>query len=549
MRIIWKNLPIPQHPNARPAAEAAEGVFALKGSEAFWKFHDLAFRNQAALSPESYERWAQQAGVSDLAKFKAGLTTHKWAEKLQKDEALAHQVALDVTPGFFINGVATSGAQPFDKFKALIDQELSKAQAKLAAGVPKSEIYVRASKEARSAAPPPAKKPTEQADEPLWKVPVGKGPVRGSDNALVTIVEFSDFQCPYCKRGEERMKQVRDAYGEKVRIVWRNEPLSMHPRAEPAAQLALEARAEKGDRGFWDAHDKLFESASKLEDADFDRVSNELGLSVEKVRSAVKEHKYTKEIDSDQELAEDFHADVTPNFFINGRHMAGAEPFERFQKIIDEEIAKANTLLAKGTKPADLYEALVKDGKGAAALEKKTLAPPIHGPVKGNPNAKVSIVEVSDFQCPHCRRAEGTMKEVMKTYGDRVKLVWRHFPLAIHDDAGIAAQASQEAFKQKGSEGFWKMHDLLFDNQQTENAFKREALEKYAQQIGLDLAKFKLALDTQTHRAEIDEDVKAVGDAGINSTPGFLINGYYISGAEPYPKFRKTIERALAESK
>src|SRR5262249_49368206 len=126
---------------------------------------------------------------------------------------------------------------------------------------------------------------------------------------------------------------------------------------------------------------------------------------------------------------------------------------------------------------------------------------------------------------------------------------WRHFPLQIHEDAALAAQSTQEAFKQKGSEGFWKMHDLLFANQQTENGFKREAMEKYAQEAGLDLKKFKLALDNQAHRPEIDADVKAVTDAGINSTPGFLINGYYIAGAEPYPKFQKVIERALAESK
>ncbi|WP_394845783.1 thioredoxin domain-containing protein [Pendulispora brunnea] len=547
VRIIWKHLPIPNHPHAQSAAEAAEGVFALKGSEAFWKFHDLAFRNQNALSPESYERWAQQSGVTDMAKYKAGLASHKWASKCAQDAALSQQLNVNATPAFFINGVAFSGAQPYDKFKAVIDQELGKAQAKIAAGVPKSEIYTRSSKEAKNAPPPPR---AEAKDDGLWKVPIGKSPVLGSDKALVTIVAFSDFECVFCKRSEATMKQVRDAYGDKVRFVWKNQPIvSIHKHAEAAAQFALAARAEKGDQGFWDAHAKLFESAPKLEDEDFARMAKELGLSVERVQSAIKEHKYKKEIDADQELADEFAAASTPHYFVNGRRIVGAEPFDRFKGVIDEEIAKAGALLAKGTKPADLYDTLVKDGKGAPDLEKKTLPARINAPTKGNPNAKVTIVEVSDFQCPYCRRAEDTMKEVMKNYGDRVKLTWRHFPLAMHEDAGLAAQASLEAFKQKGSDGFWKMHDLLFAAQPTQNGFKREAMEKYAEQAGLDLAKFKAALDHQTHRAVVDEDVKAVSEAGINSTPGFIINGYFINGAEPYPKFRKVIDRALAESK
>jgi len=547
VRILWKHLPLSNHPNARPAAEAAAGVFALKGNAAFWKFHDLAFRNQGSLSPENYERWAQQAGVTELGKFKAGLASHKWASKVEQDEALSRQINIDGTPAFFINGAPISGAQPYDKFKALIDQELGKAQAKIAAGTPKSEVYVRASKEAKIATKPP---PAEAKDDGLWKVPIGKSPVLGSDKALVTVVAFSDFECVFCKRSEGIMKQVRDTYGDKVRVVWKNQPItSMHKHAEAAAQFALAARAEKGDKGFWDAHDKLFESAPKLEDEDFARIAKELGLSADKVQGAIKEHKYKKEIDADQEMAEEFAATSTPHYFINGRRVAGALPFDNFKKVIDEEIAKSTALLAKGTKPGDLYDTLVKDGKGAPELEKRTLAARLNAPVKGNPNAKVTIVEVSDFQCPFCRRAEDTLKEVMKNYGDRVKLTWRHFPLTIHDDAGLAAQASQEAFKQKGADGFWKMHDMLFANQQTENGFKREAIETYAAKSGLDLAKFKTALDQQTHRPIIDEDVKAVSDAGINATPGFLINGYYISGAEPYAKFRKVIERALAESK
>lgn len=549
VRIVWKNEPLPFHQNAKPSAEAGQGVFELKGNEAFWKFHDVAFKNQQQLNQENYEKWAQQAGVTDLAKFKAGLAAHKWADKVEKDHAIAKQVGINGTPGFMINGVSLSGAQPFEKFKALIDQELQKAQAKIASGTAKDKVYVAMSQENKKAAPPPADDDDEKEDKSIWKVPVGKSPVLGSDKALVTIVEFSDFQCPFCKRGEDSLKKVREAYGDKVRIVWKHEPLPMHPRAEPAAELALEARAQKGDKGFWDAHDKLFESAPKLEDADLEAVAKDLGINVEKAKAAIKEHKYKKEIDADQDQADDFQASGTPHFFINGRRLVGAQPYEKFKGMIDEEITKANALLAKGTKPNEVYDALVKDGKGTPEPEKKNVALPTNAPVKGAPGAKVTILEISDFQCPFCKRVNESMKEVMKNYGDKVKVTWRNLPLPMHPDAPLAAQAAQEAFKQKGSDAFWKMHDLMFENQGTEGGLKREALDKYAQQVGLDMAKFKLALDNQVHKAEVDADAKVANDAGINGTPAFIINGYYINGAQPYAKFRKVIDRALAEAK
>lgn len=552
VRLIWKNEPLPFHPNAKPAAEAAETVFNLKGNDAFWKWHDTAFKNQQSLSPDNYEKWAQEAGV-DMAKFKAAVASHKYADKVEKDHAEAKQVGVNGTPAFFINGVSLSGAQPFDKFKTVIDQELSKAQAKIASGTAKDKVYVAMSQENKKAAPPAKEEEDDKEDtSTVWKVPVGKSPVRGDNaKALVTIVEFSDFQCPYCKRVEDSLKKINETYGDKVRLVWKHEPLPFHPRALPAAMLSLEARAEKGDKGFWDAHDKLFDLQPKLEDSDLEGAAKELGLNVDKVKSAIKGNTYKKEVDADQDVAEDFQASGTPHFFIDGRRLVGAQPFEKFQKIIDEELKKAADLQSKGVKPGDdMYAALTKDGKGVPEPEKKNVAVPANGPTKGNPNAKVTILEISDFQCPFCKRVEDqSMGEVMKNYGDKVKVVWRNLPLPMHPDAPLAAQAAMEAFKQKGSTGFWKFHDLLFANQQTEGGLKREALEKYAGQIGLDMDKFKTALDNQTHKAEVDADAKVANDAGISGTPAFVINGYYVNGAQPYAKFRKVIDRALAEAK
>jgi len=548
VRIIWKNEPLPMHPNARPAAEAAMGVFALKGNDAFWKWHDTAFHNQKELGDASYEQWAKDAGV-DVAKLKAGLAAHTWAKKVDEDHALAQKLGVNGTPASFINGVSLSGAQPFEKFKAVIDQELKKAEAKLSSGTPKDKIYVAMSEENKKNAPAEEEGNEKEDTKTVFKVPVDKSPVKGNPNALVTIVEFSDFQCPYCKKVEPTLKAIMDKYGDKVRLVWKNEPLPFHPRAEPAAEVAMEARAEKGNDGFWQAHDKLFESQPKLADEDLENVAKDLGLNMDKVRDAMKNHKHKSLIDTDSDLSEDFQASGTPHFFVNGRRLVGAQPQDKFEKIIDEEIKHGQDLLAHGTKPADLYDAEVKDGKGPAAAEKKEVAASPNAPAKGNMNAKVTIYEFSDFQCPYCKKVEDSVSEVMKNYGDKVKFVWRNFPLDFHQDAPLAAQAAMEAYKQKGPTGFWSMHDKLYAAQGTPEGIKRDNLEKIAQDIGLDMGKFKNALDNSTHKAEIDADAAAGKAAGVTGTPAFFINGYFISGAQPYPKFRKLIEKALSEAK
>jgi len=552
VRIVWKNQPLPFHQNAKPAAEAAQGVFALAGNDGFWKFHATAFKNQSALSTENYVKWAKEAGVKDEAKFKQGLEAHTWADKVDKDMAIGKQVGANGTPHFMINGVALSGAQPFDKFKEVIDAQLAKAQSVIASGTKPDKVYVEVSKQNKAAAPAPAaqKEEAEEEDKSVWKVPVGDAPVSGPDTALVTIVEFSDFQCPFCKRVGDSIKKIKETYGDKVRLVWKHEPLPFHPRAEPAAELAVFALKEKGHKGFWAAHDKLFDLQPKLEDSDLEGAAKDLGLDVEKAKKAISSHKYKEIIDADAELADNVHASGTPHFFINGKRLVGAQPFEKFQTVIDAELKNAQALVAKGVAPKDVYAEIMKSGKEPPPPEKKTVpAPTSANPYKGGANAKVVIQEFSDFQCPFCSRVEPTVKQISDTYGDKVKIVWRHKPLPMHPDAPLASEAAVEAFKQKGSDTFWKMHDVLFQNQSTPDGLKRPALENYAGQLGLDMGKFKSALDNHSHKALVDADAKVGDDAGISGTPAFTINGYFVSGAQPFPKFKKLIDRALAEAK
>jgi len=564
LRVIWKSNPLPFHQNAMPASVAAETVFRLGGSKAFWKFHGLAFQNQKDLSPEHYQQWAQASGV-DVAKWKAAFDKQEYKAKIDADMAIGAKSGVSGTPASFINGVFLSGAQPVEKFSQVIDEQLAAAKQKLASGTKADQVYVQLSNENKAKNPQPEKnakaqeKPKPEADDKsVWKVPVGSSPIKGNKDALVTVVIFSDFQCPFCSRVEPTLAEVEKTYGDKVRLVWKNNPLPFHPRAEPAAELAWEARAEKKDAGFWAAHDMLFKNQQKIGDDDLLGYAKELGLDVDKVKTAMSEHKYQKEFQADMDLGEDIQASGTPHMFINGRRLVGAQPFEKFKEIIDEELKKAQELVAKGTPASKVYEETIKDGKQGQPLETKTTeAPASDSPWKGAKNAKVVMEIYSDFQCPFCKRVEDTLKQVEKNYGEKIKIVWRHKPLPMHKDAPLASEATQELYKQKGNDGFWKMHDLLFEKQgSSPEALQRTALEGYAEQLGADMNKFKKALDDHSEKAFVDSESATADKAGISGTPAFVIGqvkgkeltGYFVSGAQPYGKFKKAIDTALKDA-
>jgi protein-disulfide isomerase len=547
LRIVLKNNPLPFHDKAKLAAEIGQAVLETRGQEAFWAYHDMIFRRQRELlSEEGLRRAAQSLGLVE-ADLEAGLARHAWTKKVERDMELARAVGAMGTPAMFVNGVSLSGAQPLEKIKTLVDAQLAEGRALAKSGVARGKIYktatvtnFKAPKLGHDAADDDD---DDKPDATVWKVPVGTSPVRGKATALVTLVTFSDFQCPYCKRVEPTLASLQKTYGDKLRIVWKDEPLPFHPRAKPAANLARAARAQKGDAAFWDLHDRLFDAQPKLDDDDLKEVARAAGLDVTKAMNAVTKNTYGAAIDSDMDLADDVQASGTPHFFINGRRLVGAQPPEKFKTLIDEEMAKAQALVAKGTAPSAVYDELTKNGKAAVEPEKKSASlPKGAAATRGPAGAAVTIQMFSDFQCPFCRRVNPTVDEILKAYPTQVKVVWRDKPLPMHPNAMIAAEAARDAFAQKGNDGFWKMHARLFADSQK---LERADLDDHARALGLDMTKFAAALDGHTHRAAIDADDKAGTDAGITGTPAFLVGPYYVSGAQPFSKFRRVIDKAL----
>ncbi|HSN84234.1 MAG TPA: thioredoxin domain-containing protein [Polyangiales bacterium] len=399
-------------------------------------------------------------------------------------------------------------------------------------------------------------------DAERYKVPVTNQPQKGPDDALVTIVEFSEFQCPFCARVLPTMKEIRDTYGDKVRIVWRNNPLPFHNNAGPAAALAMEAYEQGGDDKFWELHDILFANQKALDRPQLEEYAKQVGLDMDKVRKALDEGTHAKTIEADQALANQIGARGTPYFFINGRQLRGAMPFTAFKAHIDQEIATAETLMKQGVKKEQIYATLIKDGltKPAAPEPQEQAARPgqpdpktvyrvpLTGdePQKGPDDALVTIVEFSDFECPFCGRVEPTLDEVKKKYGDDVRIVWMNNPLPFHRNAKAAATAALEAHAQKGDKGFWAMHEKMFANQK---ALTTDNLEKWAKEIGLDMAKFKKALAEDKYSKTIQEQQNLANTLGARGTPAFFINGRNLRGAQPLASFTTLIDEELAKAK
>ena len=195
------------------------------------------------------------------------------------------------------------------------------------------------------------------SEKGFYRVPLGDSPAIGGSQAKVTVVAFSDFQCPFCQRAAKTLEQLRKEYGDELRVVFKHRPLPFHDRARPAA-LAAEAAAQQGK--FWEMHDALFATPAQLSDADLERVAQDLGLDVERWRKDARSERTRARVDSDGRLADQLGVRGTPSFLINGHLLVGAQPLAAFKAVADEELVKASALLRTGVPRARLYEELTQ---------------------------------------------------------------------------------------------------------------------------------------------------------------------------------------------
>jgi protein-disulfide isomerase len=393
-----------------------------------------------------------------------------------------------------------------------------------------------------------------------YRVPVDGLPSIGDPHALVTIVAFSDYECPYSRRAESTLTQLLQAYGGQLRLVVAERPLPMHDRARPAAIAALAASSQ----GAFDLmRARLF--AGPLDDGAIVRAANDLGLDMGRF-DADRAGSAAQALARSEALAERLGVRGTPTFFINGRQVVGAQPIEDLRSVIDERLAAARAVLAGGVRPEDVYAHAVAggaervdeasegkgpgcggdgecngaDGKGDEAPVIGTAietVPTDGAPSRGPVRASITIVEFADYQCPYCARAEATVHAIEQSHPGDVRFVFKNLPLPIHDRAHLMARAALAA----GAQGhFWEMHDRMLA---LAGGADRARLAGLARELGLDAARFEHDLDDPSLDARVDADDADARALGVKGTPTFFVNGRRIVGAQPAAVFEKAIAK------
>ena len=372
-----------------------------------------------------------------------------------------------------------------------------------------------------------------------------KLPMKGNLNALVTIVEVSDFQCPFCSRAESTIAEIMKTYPKDVRVVFVHMPLPFHVHARSAAKAAHAAFLQGK---FWEMHTFLFLNQTNLSEDLYISAAQKLGLDVNRFKSDYASEKTENFIKKCVEDASKHQVEGTPSFFINGELFVGAQPFSAFKEKIDNAIQRAkNYKKEKKLSGNALYKALFEtapkpvsndddddnDGNDVA----RRYIEDGKSPVWGKSDAPITMIAYMDFQCPYSAKTVPTLDELMNNNPGKLRIVFKHMPIPYHANAQLAHQAAEAAKNQKK---FWEYYRLLFDNQ---NALKRDDLINYARQLKLNEKKFIRDMNSNQTISAIKNDQNSDG------TPTFYINGKKILGAQPIETFQKAIDEELATIK
>lgn len=263
-------------------------------------------------------------------------------KKLLEKEAKARGISVDELTRIEVDGKAAPITQAeakafYDENKGRFGQTPeAEALQKIEAGLRQQRIGARRTEYVASLRKAASVK--VMLEPPRVKLESLAGPTKGPESAPITIVEYADFQCPYCTRALASLKQVEEKYAGKIRIVFRDFPLS---QIHPFAAKAAEAGACANDQGkFWPMHDKLFTNQTKLAVTDLKQHATDLGLDAAAFGACLDSGQHAAEIKKSVEEGQRYGLSGTPSFFINGRLIVGAQPYDSFAQVIDEELER-----------------------------------------------------------------------------------------------------------------------------------------------------------------------------------------------------------------
>jgi len=375
-----------------------------------------------------------------------------------------------------------------------------------------------------------------------FSVPIDGLPSFGADAALVTLVEFTDYDCAYCGKAQHTIEALRRKYGAELRVVVAERPLPIHPHARAAALAAL---AASGSPGFERFHASLFESPDSRADEALAELAIGAGVDRAAYARALASPEPAAALARSEKLADALHVRGTPAFFVNGRRIDGAQPLETFDSVVSTELAHALALVASGVRADRVYDAILDEARTNPAPfvdppDESVLVPAARdvsgAPLYGRDDAKATLVLFTDFECPYCKRLDAMLRELVERHGD-VRVVLRNRPLPMHPHARLAALAALAATAQGKLAAF---APLLFAHQ---DALERASLVSYASAAGLDVARFERDLDAPAAAAALAADEALAAKLDVRGTPTSFVDGRRIVGAQPLATFEAALPR------
>jgi protein-disulfide isomerase len=334
-------------------------------------------------------------------------------------------------------------------------------------------------------------------------------PTRGDDGAAVTIVEFTDFQCPFCARASTTIARVVAAYPGKVRWIVKHYPLPFHADAPLAHRAALAADIQGK---FWEMHDALFANQRGLKRDDLLGYASRLGLDVTRFTADLDSDRFDAVLSRDMVEGTKLGIDGTPTFFVNGQRLVGAVPYESFTAAVDRALRTSAPTSAEA-----MDEAMSR----------------------GSFDAPVTIRWFADITSPLHREAGALLRKVVDTHPRDVRLVIRLAPSRTRENARLVHEAALAAAE---AGAFWQVHDLLMNRPTVSD---RAALIEYAARLGLDRKAFADSLTSGRASGWLDRHIAEAQSLDVRGTPTFFVNTVRVDGVVSFEELDRVVMNAL----
>ena len=529
IRLAFVHYPLEFHAHAQPAAVAAQ---AAHRQGLFWAMHDALFARQRQMGDGGLDQAVADAGV-DAVRLGRDLADPALQAHVAADTAAMLALGVRGTPASFVNGVSISGAQPIEKFQEVVDAALrdpprpgETTAAHWERRQPGIGGKLAGWLQNRAALPPSAAQDTQEEEEPaaaqdptVWRVPVdpkvdavlGDGPA-----VLLTLVLWTDLQCPFCARAAKTASELRDRYPGLVRLVFKHHPLPFHKLAVPA-HLAAMAAGRQGQ--FWAFHDQVFADQRAMDEAGLQRIAVALKLDLVRWGKDREDPALRQQVQEDVRVGGRVGIDGTPTMYLNGRRILGAVPLQDLVDVAEQELKRAR---ANGWSGQVGYLKAVAEGKTTSPLADQVQAlglPEL--PSQGAAKGAKELVIFFDYQCPFCVKLGQAVQRWLPSWqkAGPVRVVWAPFPLSHHASAKAAAVLAQEAMVQGKFEA---VHAGLLG---LAGALDDAALIAVAKAAAMDLAALEKARSSGRHDAVVAASVKAGLAAGVDGTPSAYLGG------------------------